>query len=872
MTRLVFGNYPANMLDPDYLGFGQYFPADELQPVAVSTTQILLRDPVSFANIDLRGSFDLSSEAALLASTVDEVSLFTAGWQKLFEWTGLSITFADVAGATDPDAVIATALQGDDEVLGGSADDVLRGDHGNDSLAGNAGADLLLGEAGDDTLAGGDGNDALHGGDGRDVLQGGAGDDELRGDAGDDAIDGGEGTDVAQFHGGAADYVLSWESGVRPRVVVAGTTAEARLADGTDALVGVEELRFVDRTYLYTAPEQSVPVGAPSLLAELPAGSYSPQAAFATLSSGDIVVIWRSPEAMNARVLGVDLQPRGPVLQVNVQPPTGAYGVADAAGLAAGGFVAVWTSAWQDGYGDGVYGRRFAADGTPLSGEFLVTTRTDSSEGSPSVAGLADGGFVTVWDRGGPGIAAQIFDSSGAKRGGEFDIARWDPADLTYPRIGSPEVAALADGGFVVVWDPDLGATYKGDTPVVGQRYDADGGPIGSRFALDGVRGDGWWPKVAALGDGGFVVEWESMAIRQISPHVIGYEYGAFAQRFDAEGAKAGGVLEVVPFSNWNLSGANVCALEDGGFAIAWGQNNGAFATRYGSDGEVRGTASFLAASTSMQGPSLNEIGCAPLADGGFLVSGAAQWYQDTALYAQRYAADWAAAERSTFAGTALDDTMNAGLGAQALLGAGGNDTLRGGEGDDLLVGDMGNDTAVYARAGSGYAVTRTGSEWRVTDGSGDEGTDTLRSIERLRFADKALAVDLDGAAGSTAKLIGAIFGVQCLIPEFVGIGIGFFDGGGSMESGAQLALNTDLYVELAGSRSNADFVRLVYGNVMGFAPSAAEQEYYEGFLDRGDMTQAQLAVLAAETNENALNIDLIGLSNTGIEFVPTGG
>lgn len=868
MTKLVFGSYPANMLDPDYLGYEQHFPADELEPVALSTTQIVLRDPVSRASIDLRGSFDLSSATALLASTVNEVNLQTSSWQLLFHWTGLSITFADVAGATDSDAVIATALQGDDEILGGSANDVLRGGNGNDSLFGSAGADVLLGETGEDTLAGGIGNDALQGGAGDDALMGGAGDDELRGDAGDDAIDGGEGTDVAQFHGGAADYVLSWESGVRPQVIVAAANDAAQITDGTDALVDIEGLQFADRTYTYTAPEQSVPVGDPSLLVALPPGAYSPQAAFGTLSSGDIVVAWRSPEAMNARVLGVDLQPRCPVLQVNVQPSMGTYGAADAAGLAAGGFVAVWAAAWQDGYGDGVYGRRFSNDGTPLSGEFLVTTRTDSNEGSPSVAGLADGGFVVAWDRGGPGIAAQIFDSGGAKRGSEFDVALWDPADPTYAQPASPEVAALFDGGFVVVWDPDVGATYKGDTSVVGQRYDAHGSPIGSQFVLDGARGDGWRPKVAALNDGGFVVQWESMAIRQISPHVIGYEYGAFAQRFDAEGAKAGGLVEVVPFSNWNLSGASVCALEDGGFAIAWGQNNGAFATRYDSDGEVRGTASFVVASQSMQGPSLIEIGCAPLAGGGFLVSGAAQSYQGTTLYAQRYAGDWAAAERSTFSGTALDDTMRADLGPQLLFAGGGNDTLSGGAGNDTLAGEAGTDTAVYAGASRGYTVTRVESDWRVKDGSGAEGSDTLISIERLRFADKAIALDLDGAVGNAVRLIGAIFGTQYLIPEFVGIGIRFLDGGGPMEAGAQLALNTDLYVELAGSRSNADFVRLAYGNVMGFAPSAAEQAYYEGILDRGDMTQAQLAVLAAETNENALNIDLIGLSNSGIEFI----
>jgi len=164
MTKLVFGNLPANMFDPEYLGFGQYFPSDELVPVAVGSTQILLRDPVSDARIELRGTFDLSSEAAMLASTVNGMRWWA--WpaprtpEQLLEWTQLSITVGDVVDASDPELLLATVLQGDDEIIGGAGDDALRGYDGNDSIAGSGGADLLLGEAGDDTLAGGDGNDS----------------------------------------------------------------------------------------------------------------------------------------------------------------------------------------------------------------------------------------------------------------------------------------------------------------------------------------------------------------------------------------------------------------------------------------------------------------------------------------------------------------------------------------------------------------------------------------------------------------------------------------------------------------------------------------------------------------------------------------
>ena len=223
-------------------------------------------------------------------------------------------------------------------------------------------------------------------------------------------------------------------------------------------------------------------------------------------------------------------------------------------------------------------------------------------------------------------------------------------------------------------------------------------------------------------------------------------------------------------------------------------------------------------------------------------------------------------------AGLGGNDVVVGNAGDDLLDGGAGDDVLAGGPGDDQLIDEEGRDIAVFAGSHASYRIVRLGDTWQVIDEGGSDGTDDLIAIERLFFADSFVAVDLDGAAGNTAKLIGAIFGEQYLIPEFVGIGISFFDAGWSMIQVAQLALNTDLYVQLAGSRSNADFVQLVYENVVGFAPSASEQAYYQGFLDRGDMTQAQLAVMAAETAENALNIDLIGLSSTGIEFIPFGG
>jgi len=62
---------------------------------------------------------------------------------------------------------------------------------------------------------------------------------------------------------------------------------------------------------------------------------------------------------------------------------------------------------------------------------------------------------------------------------------------------------------------------------------------------------------------------------------------------------------------------------------------------------------------------------------------------------------------------------------------------LRGGGGNDIIDGGAGVDTAVYAGARSAYQVTQGAGGVTVRALSGDEGTDTLTGIERLRFADQ---------------------------------------------------------------------------------------------------------------------------------------
>lgn len=56
--------------------------------------------------------------------------------------------------------------------------------------------------------------------------------------------------------------------------------------------------------------------------------------------------------------------------------------------------------------------------------------------------------------------------------------------------------------------------------------------------------------------------------------------------------------------------------------------------------------------------------------------------------------------------------------------------------GDDEYLGSAGSDWLCYERVRSDYALQTIGSAWRVSDKQGLTGTDILRSIERVRFAD----------------------------------------------------------------------------------------------------------------------------------------
>jgi thioesterase domain-containing protein len=203
--------------------------------------------------------------------------------------------------------------------------------------------------------------------------------------------------------------------------------------------------------------------------------------------------------------------------------------------------------------------------------------------------------------------------------------------------------------------------------------------------------------------------------------------------------------------------------------------------------------------------------------------------------------------------------------GSDGLFGDAAADMFDGLAGDDALDGAGGIDVARFAGARQNHAITNTSSGFTV---SGGEGADTVINIERLYFADTRVALDLDGAAGNTAKIIGAAFGAAYLANrEYVGTGVRLFDSGMSMNDVAAVVLDSVPFRQLTGSSDDTAVVTQIYGNVVGAAPTTAELDYFLSLLDDG-MSQAELLVLAANTELNQQNIDFVGLSQSGIEYV----
>ena len=250
----------------------------------------------------------------------------------------------------------------------------------------------------------------------------------------------------------------------------------------------------------------------------------------------------------------------------------------------------------------------------------------------------------------------------------------------------------------------------------------------------------------------------------------------------------------------------------------------------------------------------------------------------------------YAAGDTVTILGSALGgvNVTNDLILTVATVGAGGKIATFGAVGTGR-VGDGIVDIQIDVTGTTGvdtYAIPGKSTEYTITndltnkailaDSTLVTGAEfKLADHERVVFTDKAIAFDITGTAGDVYALLKASIGT--VNSTYEGIGIKMEDAGTTSEAIASAILGTTAFKVAAGGSGNDSFVKQVYTNVMGVAPTLAQQTVFTDMLDAHTVTQAQLLVAAAHLTTFQQTIGLVGvapattgvLAGTGIDFIP---
>ena len=257
------------------------------------------------------------------------------------------------------------------------------------------------------------------------------------------------------------------------------------------------------------------------------------QSEVAMAANGDFVVTWTSGDVFNPQdgdAFGIFFRryaSDGSPLTSDIQVNTNTTSDQTAPAIAmddTGGFLIAWGSNGQDGSGHGVFARRYASDGTTLNSEFQVNTYTTGFQQYPAVAFAPNNDFIISWhsreqDGSSGGVLAQRYDSTGAAVGTEFLVNSY-----TSQRQTAPAVAFDSDGSFVITWESD----FRG---IFGQCFDAAGNTIGTEFQVDSYvqTFQEAKPKIAFASPGVFLVDWNARGLD-------GDGFGIFARGFGQPG------------------------------------------------------------------------------------------------------------------------------------------------------------------------------------------------------------------------------------------------------------------------------------------------------------------------------------------------
>jgi Ca2+-binding RTX toxin-like protein len=769
---------------------------------------------------------------------------FAGGWDPAgsaagYNLSGTSGNDTMYGGALDDTL---NGLTGDDLIAGANGNDVLYGGDGNDILQGDGGNDALYGGAGDDRVGDSSGNNMLYGGAGNDDLSAGGGQDSIYGEEGDDSItvqaqagpqstsntvivDGGAGTDYIQVFFGLGS----------------NTTVRATGGAGVDTF----GMSLLGGAVSYIVTDFTPGAGGDRI--DLQSALDNPRSnPFA--AGGPLRIIQRGADT----VVQVDVDGAGPKAFQDVLVLSNV----SASALTANNFVGGWSP-------DGSTAAQ-PMNGTPgddtLDGSFLDDTisagagadRIDGKAGNDTLDGgdgddAIEGGLGNDAIKGGAGND-YLADSQGNNvfDGGDGDdtiVSFGGGVNALTGGIGNDR---LTGGSGTDSLDGGAGD----DTLVLRQYYSggaadrlvrASGGIGNDKFEIHALDGRGWRAELTG---------------------------GAGADLFNALNGNNDGTVIIMDFNA--AEGDRISVAELFLYVGAFPDNVNPF-----TDGRLKLEQS--GADTQLMykfnGAWLNVVTLKNVAASSLTAASFLEGIDPRAGQSGLTLTGDDSSQR--LVGSALDDKIDGGAGNDILVGLAGKDLLKGGEDgdtlaggadDDTLDGGSGTDYAVFENAYTDYKVWSESGVFHVQALNGDGGHDLLTGIERLRFGDKTLALDIDGVGGQSYRLYQAAFNRT---PDLPGLGfwIKHMDEGLSLKEAANFFLTSPEAQKLYGiNPSNEDLVKAMYANVLHRTPEAEGFNFWMGHLANG-LSRADMLAYFSESPEN--KAALIGVLENGFTYTP---
>lgn len=407
------------------------------------------------------------------------------------------------------------------------------------------------------------------------------------------------------------------------------------------------------------------------------------------------------------------------------------------AALSDGGFVVTWTKEFAGSDLD-IRAQMYNADGTPRGPTVAVETRSDVRASESTVAGLADGGFVTVWSErpttGGPDkMVFQRYDATGAPIGEHATF------DIGGTVNNQPKVVALTDGGFAVAytdngWDAGSGNDItlqifneNGTARTGFIRANADGLGAGNNGDTAGNQTE---PSITVLSNGAIAVGWttKGLADSEINARV-----------FDPQTGKALTGITDVSLSTNDDRHASLAGLKDGALGVAFASDD----------------------PTAPSEVHYHEVGLVRTTKG----DATSETLKGDGLVDKMFGNDG----NDTLFGLAGKDTLDGGTGADTLDGGTGADTMKGGLGDDTFIVDASGDLVIEAvgggidtvKASIGFSLSGTQVEKLTLTGTadalgiGNELANTLTGSAGANTLNGLAGIDtMKGGAGNDTYVV----------------------------------------------------------------------------------------------------------------------